>query len=66
MKAIGQSAEKPKLEAAGWRSVDQLAEMWGMDLRRARLVVEALLSSGRMEQLRQDRSTQPFYRLVVA
>ena len=47
-----------------WRSVDQLADMWGMDPERARLVVCALLNTGRMEERDRDEVQDSLYRLV--
>ena len=32
-----------------WKSVDQLSDLWGMSRARTRLVVQALVRSGRME-----------------
>jgi len=56
-------SEKQRPRGLGWRSVDQLAEMWGMDAARARLVVGALLDNGRMEQQTQVHRN-PLFRLV--
>ena len=55
--------EKHAGQATCWRSVDQLADMWGMDAARTRLVVGALLDNGRMEQ-QIPRPRQTVYRLV--
>ena len=55
--------EKSPSQGLGWRSVDQLAEMWGMDAPRALLVVGALLDTGRMEKQAHSRQN-PLFRLV--
>lgn len=68
MKVMKQSllttAERRRPAAPVWRSVDQLADMWGMDPDRARLVVGALLSTGRMEERDREEVQDSLYRLV--
>lgn len=58
------TAEQRQPTSPVWRSVDQLAEMWGMDPERARLVVGALLSTGRMEERDREEVKDSLYRLV--
>jgi hypothetical protein len=58
------TAEQRRPAAPVWRSVDQLADMWGMDPERARRVVGALLSTGRMEERDREEVQDSLYRLV--
>lgn len=37
-------------QASPWRSLEQLAESWGLSRARTHLVVKALIRSGRMEE----------------
>jgi hypothetical protein len=53
--------------AIPWRSLEQLADSWGLSRTRSDLVVQALIRSGRMEE-RPARETEPVdrrYRLVA-
>lgn len=49
-----------------WRSLEQLAETWGLSRARTNLVVKALLRSGRLEERRtsQDHPRGCAYRVV--
>lgn len=54
----------PYPPSKGWKTLDQLADSWGMDLNRARMVVSVLMDSGRMEKEARPRRGQ-IYRLVL-
>ena len=58
------TAEQRHPASPVWRSVDQLADMWGMDSERARRVVGALLITGRMEERGREEVQDSLYRLV--
>ncbi len=55
------------LSRTPWRSLEQLADSWGLSRARTNLVVKALVRSGRMEE-RESREHAPMsreYRLVA-
>ena len=49
-----------------WRSLGQLAELWGLSRARTREVLQGLVGSGRMEvrTLRRNRHEEHEYRVV--
>ena len=49
-----------------WKSLGQLAELWGLSRARTRAVLKGLVQSGRMEvrTLERDRSEVREYRIV--
>lgn len=58
--------ERTSPPRAPWKSLEQLAEFWGLSRARTNLVVKALIRSGRMEE-RATRESEPIdrqYRLV--
>lgn len=50
-----------------WRTIGQLGELWGLSRARTRLVVDALVKSGRMEvrQRPAPEEHRRFYRAVA-
>jgi hypothetical protein len=50
-----------------WKSLDQLAELWGLSRARTRIVLRGLVRSGRMEVrcLRRNRHKEREYRVVL-
>jgi DNA-binding transcriptional MocR family regulator len=46
-KSIAQRSPSPRPR---WKSMEQLSDIWGLSRARTRLIVEALVRSGRMEE----------------
>ena len=60
------TAQASPLQRPRWKSVDQLSDIWGLSRARTRLVLRALVQTGRMEERDGEpaRITAHEYRVV--